>query len=94
MCELLLHSRSGTFLKYSSLRPTKEIMSPFDQKFLKSSMTRHYIHSYKLPLNLTALQSHLEQKIQRRDWLISMWSDAFWSQSWDMVYLEMLLHLV
>lgn len=28
-------------------------------------MTRHYIHSCKLPLNLAALQSHLKQKIQK-----------------------------
>lgn len=40
-------------------------MSPYDQKFLKGSMTRHYIHSYKLPLNLIALQSHLKQKFRK-----------------------------
>lgn len=42
-------------------------MSFHDEKLLKGSMTRHHIHIYKLPLNLTALQLHVEQKIQRRD---------------------------
>lgn len=42
-------------------------MSPYDQKELKSSMSRHQIHSYKLPLNLTALQLHIQHKIQRHD---------------------------
>lgn len=67
-------------------------MSPYDQKVQKNSMSRHQIHSYKLPLNLTAFQLHIQPKIQ--DLFPCGQITAFWSQYWDMVCLAMLLHLV